>query len=348
MYEKYGKSFKDIAEFKTSFFAENQKHLERSLNYADIYTEQPARLKCKICDAKLPAEPSFIKHTIPYVICGKCGQLNGMHEDTDVFCKAVYTSAGGKDYAENYTEKHIDDYIKRREAIYKPKAEFLLDVLRHEGENPEALRYADIGCGAGYFVSALMEQGIKNIVGYEVGDALIKLGKWAIADLPLHMIDLVDTKEKVLKYPADVMSFIGVLEHVQNPREILAALRNNPEVKYFYFSVPLFSPTVFGEMVFPEVMPRHLTGGHTHLFTESSIAHFEKEFGLKQVGAWWFGTDMMDYYRSVLVTLSSNPSTNKMIDGWREKFEVVLDDMQLAMDKKKQSSQVHIVMRVPH
>jgi hypothetical protein len=348
MYEKFGKSFKDIAALKTSFFQENEKHLQRSLHYAGIYTQQPLRLRCKICDTTLPSAPSFVKHAIPYVLCPVCGQLNGMHEDSDAFCKAVYTSEGGKEYAENYTEKHVDAYARRREAIYTPKAEFLLDVLRKEGENPESLSYADMGAGAGYFVSALMELGLRNVTGYEVGETQVNLGKWVTPNLPLNVIGLQDTEKLVRTQPADVVSFIGVFEHLQNPRAILAALKSNPSVKYFYFCVPMFSPTIFGEMVFPEVMPRQLTVGHTHLFTESSLAYFEKEFGFERVGAWWFGTDMMDYYRSVLITLSGKPDLAKMADVWAETFEKVLDDMQLAMDKKRQSSQVHMILRVPH
>lgn len=348
MYEKFGKSYKDIIGLKASFFEENEKYLQRALHYAGIYTSQPPRLRCKICDSALPEEPSFVKHTVPYVLCQACGQLNGMHEDTDAFCTAVYTSEGGKVYAENYTEKHADAYAIRRKAIYTPKAEFLLDVLRREGETPEALRYADMGAGAGYFVSALMQLGMSNAIGYEVGEAQVKHGKAVTPDLPLHVIGLQDTEKLVRTQPADVISLIAVFEHLQNPRAILAALKANPCVKYFYFCVPMFSATVYGEMVFPQVMPRQLTTGHTHLFTESSLAYLEKEFGFERVGAWWFGTDIMDYYRSVLITLSSTPDLAKMTNAWSDMFENVLDDMQLALDKKRQSSQVHMILRIPH
>jgi hypothetical protein len=346
MYEKFGKSFRDIAALKTSFFLENEKHLRRSQHFANVYTKQPARLFCKICEDRLPVNPSFVKHTIPYAFCTSCGQLNGMHEDTDAFCEAVYTSDGGKEYAENYSTHEVEAYNRRRDAIYVPKAEFLRDVLRSDGVEPERLKYADMGAGAGYFISALMATGAADVTGFEVGEAQVKLGKWIDPSLPLNVIGLHDAERLVRETSAEVISFIGVFEHLQNPRAILAAIKSNPAIRYFYFCVPMFSPTIFTEMVFPEVMPRQLTVGHTHLFTRSSLAYIENEFGFIRAGAWWFGTDMMDYYRSVSVTLAGKPEFKGMVSSWSAQFEQVLDEMQLVIDRHRDSSQVHVVLKV--
>ena len=43
MYEKFGKSFKDIVGLKQSFFSENGAFMEKTLRYAELYTRQPAR-----------------------------------------------------------------------------------------------------------------------------------------------------------------------------------------------------------------------------------------------------------------------------------------------------------------
>jgi len=346
MYEKFGKPFKDIAELKTSFFTENEKHLRRALEYNSLYTAQPERARCKICDLRLPGEYSFKKHGVPYVFCGRCGHLNGCHEDTDAFCEAVYTSREGKDYAANYTEETSEAYIKRRNAIYTPKAEFLIEVLRRQGEYPERLAFADMGGGAGYFVSAMQEFQIENVLGFEVGKAQVDLGNWMMPSAPLKLINLGDTTDLVRNLDVDVMTFIGVFEHLQNPRDILAAMKQNRRTKYFYFCVPMFAPCIFGEMVFPEVLPRQLSIGHTHLFTTSSINYFEQEFGLKCVGAWWFGTDIMDHYRSVQVSLAKSPELARMCNGWTQIFEDVLDDMQLVLDRARKCGQVHMVMKI--
>lgn len=346
LYEKFGKSFKDIADLKTSFFQDNENHLQRSLRYANLYIKQPKREYCKICETVLSNGISFIKHGIPYAVCVRCGQLNGLHQDTDAFCEAVYTSQNGKEYAENYAEGDAKAYIHRRDAIYRPKAEFLLDILRRAGEQPEKMSFADMGAGAGYFVSAMEDLGIRNINGYEVGKTQVDLGNWMMPSSPLKLIQLHETIHVVESLSCEVMSFVGVFEHLQDPRGVLSAMKKNPNVKYFYFCVPMFSPCIYNEMAFPGIMPRQLTVGHTHLFTKSSIEYLEQEFSLKRLGAWWFGTDMMDYYRSIQVTLANNKDMEQMAFAWTELFEVVLDDMQLAIDRHRESSQVHMVMRV--
>ena len=90
--------------------------------------------------------------------------------------------------------------------------------------------------------------------------------------------DLSDVVALIERSDATVASFIGVLEHLQKPREALKAMSQNDHIKYVFFSVPLFSPTVMLESVLQEVMPRHLIAGHTHLYTENTIQYFCDEF----------------------------------------------------------------------
>lgn len=345
MYEKFGKSFKDILELKQSFFTENGPLMEKTMRYAELYTAQPRRLNCKICAALLPKNFDFTKHGVPYVQCTTCTHLNGWHEDSDAFCEQVYTSDSGKEYAQAYSAIDVDAYYKRRDAIHKPKAEFLIEALRKLGEQVDDLRFADMGAGAGYFVSALQSLGYPATKGYEVSKAQVDLANFVLDPEAIKLTELHQTVELCSQLDVDVMTFIGVFEHVQNPRAILESMRKNSSVRYFYFCVPMFSSTIFGEMAFPDIMPRQLAIAHTHLFTRASIEHFGEEFGLSPVAAWWFGTDMMDYYRSVAVTLQANPDTAKMGDAWGQEFQPILDDMQLAIDKQRRSSQVHMLMR---
>ena len=347
MIEKYGKSFNDILSLKQSFFDDNDRHLRRSLDFADFYNLQPVRANCKICNEPLSsATVSFKKHNILYRECIKCGQLNGYHDDSDEFCAAVYTSNGGSDYSKFYSAQGKAQYELRTQSIYTPKAKFLIDSLSSLGENVNNYTFADMGAGSGYFLNALNHLDLTSVFGFEVGDAQVQLGCHMLGTDQLKLIKLHETIDIVSTFNADVMTFIGVFEHLQNPRGILAALKNNKYVKYMYFCVPLFSPTVFNEAVFPSVMPRHLSVGHTHLFTDQSISYFCHEFGFKQVAAWWFGTDVMDYFRSVYVQLSSNNEQSKICDKWVSMYTDIIDDMQLAIDKKKKSSQVHMLLKL--
>jgi len=142
----------------------------------------------------------------------------------------------------------------------------------------------------------------------------------------------------------DVLSMIGVLEHLQKPREVLAAMRDNPRIRYFYMSVPLFSPCVFFEMIFPDIFHRQLSAGHTHLFTESSLDWLCREFGMKRRAEWWFGTDMVDLFRSVYVKLEDENGTEGMSSTWSNVFAPAIDGLQSTLDQRKQSSEVHMLL----
>ncbi|MEY9979956.1 hypothetical protein [Lysinibacillus sp. RC79] len=88
---------------------------------------------------------------------------------------------------------------------------------------------------------------------------------------------------------AEIISMIGVLEHLTNPREILDAISNNKNIEYFYISIPLFSFSVFWELMNESEFNRHLSGGHTHLYTKESIEYFCNEFNFSKIGKWQFG-----------------------------------------------------------
>ena len=341
MIERYGKSFRDILALKKSFFTENEARLERANEHARLYVKQPRRVACKLCNGPLPEFGSIVKSGIPYASCVLCGHLNGLHEDTDEFAFELYVSRGGTDYAKNYNAEDREQYLKRRDAIYVPKVDFLFDVLQGLGVDPRSLSYSDMGAGAGYLIDALRHRGALDVRGYEPGAALVAMGNTMIGRDYITHIDVRDVEMLTSLSDNDVLSFIGVFEHLQRLRETLAAVNQNKLASFLYICVPMFSPTVFNEVVFPKVMPRHLTGGHTHLFTRSSLAYMEKEFSLERIGAWWFGTDAMDYFRSVLVSVPQEAAAM-----WQDMYLPLVDDLQLAIDKERASSQVHLVYRL--
>jgi len=342
---RYGKPSAPILEHKAVFFEDNDSLKRTALDQAKLYTSQPLRKSCKICDTDL-AGAKFAKQGVPYIICDFCGHLNGGHDDTAEFCQAIYTDDGGASYGKNYAASDKEDYFQRRDDIYGPKADFLIESLGNLGEDPLGLRFVDFGAGAGYFVSALLEKNITSVCGYEVSENQIAMGNHVIGTGFLRNHELADVMDIVATDEADVVSMIGVLEHIQHPRRFIEALRKNEKIRYFFLSVPLFSPTVYFEMVFPEIMHRQLTGGHTHLFTESSIAYMAKEFDLEEKAAWWFGSDLVDLYRSVLIKLQKQPDTTEMTVKWKSLMGTAIDDLQLTMDKLHMSSEVHLLFEV--
>jgi len=345
MIEKFGKPSKHILSLKKDFFKDNDYFLEAGKRINKVYISQPKRLLCKNCKHVIGPE-DFVKLDVPYSICKKCGHLNGMHEDTKEFCSTLYTDDGGDSYSKNYNESDIKSYRDRVKNIYLPKSDFLCDSLVKIGENSSDLSYIDFGAGSGYFVNALIESGVNDVVGYDVSDAQVDFGNKMMCKKYLRAHKLEDTLKIIKTTKRQVVSMIGVLEHVQNPYDTIREINNNKNIKYLYISVPLFSPCVFFEMTFPHVMQRQLTSGHTHLYTKSSLEWISEKFNMKQVASWWFGTDMVDLLRNIGVSLEKQKNLGGMSHLWFDTFTPLIDDMQSVIDKHKLSSEVHMLFKL--
>ena len=106
----------------------------------------------------------------------------------------------------------------------------------------------------------------------------------------------------------------------------------------------MFSLSCLVENSFDKVYNRHLGGGHTHLFTEKSLKSLLKNYNFKEKASWWFGTDIPDLYRSFLVN-SSKKKGSKAFEHLTAELRLLIDDLQLILDKKKLSSQVHMIFQ---
>ena len=123
---------------------------------------------------------------------------------------------------------------------------------------------------------------------------------------------------------------IAVLEHLNNPNIFIQNFKKS-KLEYLYISVPLLSLSVLLENSFKKVFPRHLSGGHTHLYTMQSLNYFAKKFKLKIIGEWWFGTDIADLNRSLIVT--SNVTNNKFMKNINHYLFQVLNELQNILKK---------------
>jgi len=159
---------------------------------------------------------------------------------------------------------------------------------------------------------------------------------------PLAFVNEQGFYEAIIKSSTNVISAIGVIEHLREPHKLFDAFRKS-SAKYIYYSVPMFSFSVVLENIFKNVFPRQLSGGHTHLFTESSIQKMNEIIGVEPIAEWRFGTDVMDLYRHVLTNLQANQSSQKMIDFLHMGFAEKIDEMQTIFDTNHFCSEIHLV-----
>ena len=329
---KFSKSYGNILKIKKNFYEDNETNLKNAIKINHEYKKQPLRKCCKNCGSK--KIKSFIKNfNIMYKLCSVCGHLNGAYEDTRVFSKKLYTSEDGKNYKKNY----LKNFNQRVKNIYIPKVDFLTKVIKKKN-----IKLLDLGCGAGHFVKALEQKGI-SAIGYDTSKILCKIGNKKLKKNKIYSSNFEKIYE-VIKNNSEfnTLSLIGTLEHLTEPHKLLNSFKQS-NIKYLYILVPLFSLTSFLENSFPNVYPRQLAGGHTHLYTEKSLNYLAKKYKLKIIGEYWFGTDFPDLMRSLI---TSGNIVNKKIytKEFYEKFSKIIDDLQSVLDTNKICSEVHMVL----
>lgn len=329
---KFSKSYDGLMEIKKSFFQENKLNLKNSLKINSKYKKQPKRTKCKNCKRAL-GKKIFSQFKIDYTVCKFCGHLNGIFEDTEDFVNWLYSRNEGKNYKKNY----LKDFEKRVSTIYEPKVDFLKNVIKKKKN------ILDIGSGAGHFLKALENKNI-NGMGYEPNKDLVKLGNEKLNTNKIEHSSLNATYAVVRNSKKfNVLSMIGVLEHLRRPNEMISQF-NDSRIEFLYVSVPLFSLSAHFENSFSGVFPRQLGGGHTHLYTKSSLEHLAKSNNLKIIGEWWFGTDFPDLFRCLIN--SSKNYNNKLYTGLLNKnLYSVINELQEVLDKNQICSEVHMIFK---
>lgn len=344
MITKYGKSLHDIFQIKQTFFENNSTLLAENLYLAKIAKEQPKRKRCKNCNEKVNEKVFFKKQGINYYLCSECNHLYGEFEDTLDFANAIYVDEV-TNYSKNYSSADKEKWEERVKKVYNPKAEFLFDCLLEERQNKD-ISLIDIGAGSGYFLKALMNHGFKNIKGYEVSEVQTQFANNMLQDTYVEKIEINQLAEIVSATKSEVISMIGVLEHLINPREVLEAISKNKNIKYYYISLPLFSFSVFFELNNENYFNRQLANGHTHLYTKKSIEYFCKDFNFEIIGQWFFGSDAMDFFRFNFLKMKEQGASEEAIKLFSDKFSSIIDEIQLSFDRAEFASEVHLLLKV--
>lgn len=345
MFKKLSKSLKDIVSIKADFFDMNDALLQRVLEVNNVYKSQPKRNECKCCGTIINKDSDFVNHGVMYTYCENCGHLNGSHSDTEYFTDFLYKESGGAHYSKNY----LSDYTLRLENIYKPKVRFLCEALENSGVSRFSV--TDFGCGGGHFVNSLLLEGI-SAKGFDISEELISLATlmWnqlnsISQDSPFVRVESEEELyDKLKQSSSDVVSFIGVLEHLRYPQVALTSFIDSNS-NYLYFSVPLLSLTAFQENLFSHSFPRQLSGGHTHLYTHESIRYMLEKHSLSVIGEWHFGTDAMDLRRSMMIEMNKKGMSERMMDLFAKRYfsPELMDEIQHILDKYSCGSETHIL-----
>lgn len=194
----------------------------------------------------------------------------------------VYSHDGYNDTQEtNYL--HNVDYRKKRFAL-----ERLNIIRRHLTKSVSATRLLDVGCGTGWFLEVAMHEGFP-VSGLEMGKE--------IAEATSRRLKIRIYTEAITELPAseqfDVITLFDVLEHVPDPKAVLAAVRSHLRPGGIAL---LFCPNLdsVGFSILRERSSLVMPAEHLFYFTPKSLRHLIEQTPLEVVEFQTKGMDIPD------------------------------------------------------
>jgi 2-polyprenyl-3-methyl-5-hydroxy-6-metoxy-1,4-benzoquinol methylase len=338
----YSKPAADVSLEMKAFVNSNELHLARQAAARSELLRAPLRENCNLCKAVAMGQSvSFNLRGIGYIECQVCGHIFSANLPPPNFPLGLgeYSFSGVYQFQD---QAAFDSRIGR---VYRPKLGWILDSLRASGIDDTSvsqLSWLELGCGAGFFMGALEERGLKHFVGVDQDIGMVEAAQRRFG------VDRVLLSRQPLtawlgERSADILCAFFVFEHVEDLAALSAALRAIPRGVYLVFSVPMFGLSVLFDAISELHFARNLDSGfHTQLFTERSLARFLADSGFVARSEWIFGQDAADLYRCLRFGLRDTFAPDfldRALGGLLEN----LDGVQAAIDRSHLSDSRHVL-----
>ena len=337
---KYSKSLLDISKeggqrnLDDQLGAAKQKQIMKSL------LTRPLRKFCILCGIDINGD-EFLHRGITFIRCNNCDHIQTKVEPPGQY---PYTANNAVSFADSYPKLTKGEYEDRKNRIYRPKLDWIVSCLSEIGSSHEQIRkmrWVDIGCGAGYFLSSLKEFGISDFVGYDLDDVLIKNAREALGSK--EVCEKGGIEETIQQEQADIYTAFFILEHIPNLHEIWQLFKKLKAGTYIAFSVPVFGFTQIWEHIFQNNMARNLNCvSHTQNFTDDSIKYAMDLSDMDVVAEWVFGQDIADLYNFFDLNYNNNEKWKARI---KNDFIKIIDELQNVLDRNRMSDQRHVLAR---
>lgn len=294
------------------------------------------RQRCILCDR--PLVGALCSHRgIPFIMCEVCGHLQTQKSPPEDY--------PGMSFTHIYPLQSPKEYRDRKARIYKPKLDWIiscLDELHITPEQASHMRWVEMGCGAGYFLSALLDAGIVHVAGFDRENDLVACanrylgGEWATV-YDGRLADALDA------FPAEVYVAFFVLEHIAEVHAFFTRMSQCSTGTVFIFSVPVFGFSCLLDNVFENNFARALDGVlHTQLYTDTSIRYALDTADFEIAAQWVFGQDASDMTRFLMKNLEKKIAP-EILKNVFEKCTRMEDSLQSCLDRMFFSDQRHIV-----
>ena len=234
------------------------------------------------------------------------------------------------------TASYIDDkvYNQRVEMISGPKVEFAIKACVSENINIKS--WLDIGCGGGEILSYISNN-YKSIEAMGIESDIQEVDFARKKQLTVYNV-YVDVKERNelienLIAKNDVISMFNVLEHIENPLELIKYLWNHMHKNaVIVFEVPRHpSAASFANQTCTNMNYRHIVPPiHLQVFSEKSLNYLlENRFEI--FAKWYFGQGYTDIINNAMLMSNLNESAIYLeLVKLSNKIQQIFDESNLA------------------
>lgn len=297
------------------------KEQEKSAKNCAVFQERlPV---CPICGHDT-AHPFVEIYGYEYCECESCNHLF-MQPPLDYGAvQCLYQGSSDSSSIQKLIYIDEDIFQNRVKQIALPKIEYCNNLISGKG------LWVDVGCGTGELLTAAKKTGWK-VKGFEYDAEEVSFAR----NHGLDIIHAYATPENLREFKdIKVMSFINVLEHINDPVGLLAGVVDIlPKESYVVFEVPRHpSLSSFVNLVFPNLVYRHIVPpDHLHVFSELSAEIMLKAAGLSAVGIWEFGQGASDILSAPIVNagIEENSFIQKIL-ALAPEFQKVVDEQNLS------------------
>ncbi|MBF0613607.1 MAG: methyltransferase domain-containing protein [Magnetococcales bacterium] len=298
MERRHGKPI-DIGQFKKPVLHNLLGHLDKIrgiVSYLASHETPIHQQSCHVCGSR-EAVPRVEIHQFTYVTCAECGLVYTSRRYSDEAIRRFYAT---NRYWSEVTYANRETCHYRRDQVAKPKVEF---AERHLGN--ERGVWVDVGSGIGDLVSVVQERGWQG-VGLELSATSVAFAK-EVFGVNLEQTTL---EEYLTTHPEwigtiQVVSLIGVLEHVTDPMGLLATVQKIlvPGGAALIQVPNANSLASMVQEVFPDNVFRHMSPiEHIMLFTEPALMRALELNGFEPI-AWWFhGLDIYELLTNLVIS----------------------------------------------
>ncbi|MFA6392138.1 MAG: class I SAM-dependent methyltransferase [Patescibacteria group bacterium] len=118
---------------------------------------------------------------------------------------------------------NIAQSVEENNQVYTEARNTFLAVCQESSVDFNQTRWLDIGCGTGFYASALQSAGVKDYTGVDITDTLMPELRRQYSDYHFEKLD-VSTQEIKGRYDAIIM--IDVTQHIVDPEKFSYAMQN--------------------------------------------------------------------------------------------------------------------------